>query len=126
MTALGVKVSTKWFLFVYQLNFCVGFSAPIDFNLGSLTHLLAETQLTVHKVMDIFTRRYDLPLPSDGHTAELRKEIEESLIAEVLPQLDVTVMSLSAMERNFGDHIYINNSTAAVPQCLGTLTEATP
>ena len=111
---------------MYQLKHCVGFSAPIDFNSGSLTHLLAETQLVVQKVLDIFSRRYDLPMPSDGHTAELRKEIEETLIAQVLPQLDITVMSICAMERNFGDHVYVNNATAAIPQTRGTFSETTP
>ena len=88
--------------------------------------MLADTQLTVHKVLDIFSRRYDLPMPSDGHTADLRKEIEETLIAMVLPQLDITVMSISAMERYFGDYVYVNNATAAVPQSRGTFSETTP
>ena len=91
-----------------------------------MTNLLAEVQRTVQGVLDIFTRRYDLPLPSDGNTAELRKEIEETLISEVLPRLDITVMSISAMERNFCDHVYVNNSTATVPQTQGSFSRATP
>ena len=80
----------------------------------------------VKKVLDIFTRQYHLPSHVDGDTEELRRTMETTLNSEVLPHLDVTLMSLCAIERNFSEHIYIDNSAAIVPQLIGSFTERTP
>ena len=80
----------------------------------------------VRKVLDIFSRRYFLPSHVDGDTAELREEMETTLNSEVLPYLDVTVMMIGAMERNYPDYICIDNTSAAVPQQIGSFTSQTP
>ena len=80
----------------------------------------------VRKVLDIFSRRYYLPSHVDGDTAELRNEMETVLNSEALPQLDITVMSICAMERNFSGHFYVDNSAAEVPQMKGSFSPQTP
>ena len=107
-------------------SFRVGFSAPIDFNPGALTHLLATSQLIVQRTLAMFSRQYMLPTHVNAETLDERKSLEAGLKSEVLPQLDVTLMALSPMERNFGAFCYINHSQALVPQVTGSLSAATP
>ena len=105
---------------------CVGFDAPIDFNPGVMTHLLPTVQLAANKVLTMFNHRYYLPSHVNGDTADLREEMETTLNVEVLPHLDVTLMSIGSMERNFPDHIYVDNSEAIVPQMIGSFSAQTP
>ena len=123
----GSEKRVGMFLFNWPLiNFCVGFSSPIDFNPGAMTNLLADVQRITHDVLDIFSRQYFLPSQGDPGTANLRKQMEETLNREVLPKIDVNLMSIGAMERHFGEHVYINNSTATTPQMIGAFTPETP
>ena len=80
----------------------------------------------VQKALDIFSRQYILPTHVDSESADDRKAIDESLLAEVLPQLDVHLMAVTPMERHYGDFCYINNSHALVPQVTGSLSPQTP
>lgn len=114
------------FIYLYSYLFCVGFSSPIDFNPGAMTNLLVTSQQVVQGVLDIFSRQYYLPSPAESSTAKLRTEMEKTLNSEVLPRLDVTLMSVGAMERHLGDHIYINNSTATTQQLIGSCSSQTP
>ena len=108
------------------INYCVGFNAPIDFNPGALTHLLATSQLIVQRTLAMFSHQYMLPTHVHAETSEARQAMENDLKSAVLPQLDVTLMALSPMERNFGEFCYINNSEAIVPQVTGSLSPSTP
>ena len=104
----------------------VGFNAPIDLKPGSLTHLLATTQLVVQRTLAMFSHQFLLPTHVNADTESVRKTLEGDLRTAILPHLDVTLMALSPMERNFGSFCYINNSEALVPQVTGSLSEDTP
>ena len=109
------------------LIICVGFNAPIDFNPGALTNLLEVTQAIVKRTLGLFSHSFLLPASHvHAETAEARQTAERTLKSTVLPQLDVTLMAYTPMERNLGSYCYINNSEAIVPQCTGSLSVTTP
>ena len=114
-------------LFVFKLLIlCVGYNAPIDFRPGALTHLLESVKCSVQKTLAIFSKQYILPSHVESETADDRKAIDESLISEILPQLDVHLMAVTPMERHYGDFCYINHSQALIPQVTGSLSPQTP
>ena len=105
---------------------CVGYNAPIDFNPGALTHLLVTVQPLVQKVLAIFSRQYTLPPHVDSSTSDERQSIDNLLLSEVIPQLNINLMAVTPMERHFGAFCYINHSAALVPQVTGFLSPSTP
>ena len=121
-----VQVSYNWLFLFLTYYSCVGYSAPIDFNPGVLTNLLATSQLIVQRTLAMFSRQYMLPTHVNAETLAERKSLETALKSEVLPHLDVTLMALSPMERCFGEFCYINHSEALVPQVTGSLSVTTP
>ena len=114
------------FLFFQITNLCVGYDAPIAFKPGALTNLLSSTKCSVQKALSIFSRQYILPPHIDSETSDVRKALDESLLSEVLPQLDVRLMAVTPMERHFGDFCYINHPDASTPQVTGSLSPQTP
>ena len=98
----------------------------MDFKPGALTNLLPSAKYLVQKTLSLFSRQYILPPHVDSDTSDDRKAIDESLLSEVLPQLDVHLMAVTPMERYFGEFCYINNSDASIPQVTGSLTPQTP
>ena len=118
------QVSNNYLLLFFDC--CVGYPAPIDFVPGALTHLLATTKLIVQQTLDIFSRQYLLPTHVNADTLSERKSLETDLKSEILPQLDVTLMALSPVERHLEKFCYINHSEATVPQVTGSLSAATP
>ena len=104
----------------------VGYNAPIDFNPGALTHLLATTRPLVQKVLAMFSRQYTLPTHVDSSTSAERQSTDKLLLSEVIPQLNINFMAITPMERHFGAFCYINHSAALVPQVTGSLSPSTP
>ena len=127
LSILVLLVAQVIILFVYKLLIlCVGYNAPIDFQPGAMTNLLETAKCLVKKTLIIFSKQYILPSHVESETADDRKAIDESLMSEVLPQLDVNLMAVTPMERHYGDFCYINHSQALVPQVTGSLSPQTP
>ena len=76
--------------------------------------------------MAIFSRQYTLPPHIDSSTTEQRQAMDNTLLAEVLPQINVHFLALTPMERHFAQFCYINHSESLTPQMIGSLSSETP
>ena len=73
--------------------------------------MLATSQLIVERTLAIFSRQYTLSPHIDSSTAEDRQTADNSLLTEVLPQINVHFLAMTPMERHFAQFCYINHNS---------------
>ena len=91
-----------------------------------MTHLLVTIKSSVQQALEMFSRQYILPSYVDSETSAARKTMDNALLSEVLPQLNIHLMAVTPMERHFGQYCYINNSGSVLSQVTGSLSQSTP
>ena len=107
---------------------CVGFETPIDFKPGAVFDWLESAQLAAKKVINLYDRNFHVDDfgVTESNIARVRAQAELDLQRLVLPQLDLNFMAVSPIEYSFSRNVYVNNSSANIPQSRGSCTEETP
>ena len=81
-----------------------------------------------NRVLNLYSHQFytnDYGVINSSHDA-VRADAESTLLAEVLPQVNLNYLAMTPMELVYGSYIYRSNLTAENPQCFGECTPMTP